>query len=152
MTLPYENATSGKRALEDIQSILKKFGCGKFAAGEDFDTGEIFVQFEHHGRRVHLKASARGYAVAWLKAHPLRPQMKKTKAQHEARAFELGAIAVYSILRDWIKGQITAVEIGMLSFESAFLSHLMLPNGQRVIERVEEMRLLPAPGEERSNG
>ena len=33
--LPYENSTSGKNALEEIQKILKQFGCRKFAAGAE---------------------------------------------------------------------------------------------------------------------
>lgn len=145
MSLPYENATSGTNAINDIRKMLQSFGCTKFASGEDFDTGELFVQFEHRGRRVHLKASARGYAAAWLKAHPFSSRIKGTKQQHEAKALKIGNTAVYSILRDWVKGQVTAIEIGMLSFEAAFLSHLILPSGQTVIEYVQAQHLLPAP-------
>ena len=32
MTLPYENATSGERALGDIQKLLRGFGCSKFGS------------------------------------------------------------------------------------------------------------------------
>lgn len=143
MTLPYENATSGDRAIHDIQKMLRAFGCAKFGTGEDFETGELFVQFEHRGHMVHLKASARGYAAAWLKEHPYSgSRHRHSKADHEAKALAIGAVAVYSILRDWVKGQITAVEIGMMSFEAAFLSHMLLPSGQRVIDHVQQSNLL----------
>lgn len=145
MALPYENATSGNRAIEDIQKMLRSFGCTKFATGEDFETGELFVQFEHRGRMVQLKASATGYAAAWLREHPHGPRTKATRAEHEAKALRIGGVAVYSILRDWVKGQITAIEIGMLSFDAAFLAHLMLPSGLSVIEHVERQKLLGAP-------
>lgn len=148
MALPYENATSGSNAMQEIQKILRGFGCTRFATGEDFETGELFVQFEHRGRRIHLKASARGYAAAWLREHPYTTRTRATRADHEKRALEIGGIAVYSILRDWIKGQVTAIEIGMLSFEAAFLSHFMLENGMTMIEHVEAQKLLPAPSEE----
>lgn len=144
-SLPYENATSGNNAINDIQKILRGFGCTKFGTGEDFDTGELHVQFEHGGRMVHLKASARGYAAAWLKMHPHTSRTQRTQAEHEARALQIGSVAVYSILRDWIKGQITAVEIGMMTFDAAFLSHLLLPSGESVIEHVTAQKLLPAP-------
>ena len=94
---------------------------------------------------VNLKASAKGYAAAWLKENPYNPRRKCTKTQHEQKALEIGSIAVYSILRDWVKGQVTAIEIGMLTFESAFLAHIMLPNGIRVIDHVEQQNLLPKP-------
>jgi hypothetical protein len=58
---------------------------------------------------------------------------------------EIGQIAVWSILRDWIKGQITAIECGMLSFEGAFLGQIMLPDGQTVLERIERDNVLPLP-------
>lgn len=120
MTLPYENATSGKRAIDEIQKILRAFGCSKFATGSDFETGEIFIQFDHRDRMISLKASAKGYAAAWLKENPYTPRKRCTKQEHELKALEIGEIAVYSVLRDWVKGQVTAIEIGVLSFEAAF--------------------------------
>ena len=145
MSLPYENATSGTNAINDIRKTLQGFGCTKFASGEDFQTGDLFVQFEHRGRQIHLRASAKGYAAAWLKAHPYGNRTRGTRAEHESKALRIGSIAVYSILRDWVRGQVTAVEIGMMSFEAAFLSHMMLPSGLSVIEHVQEQKLLPAP-------
>ena len=149
MALPYENATSGNNAIQEIQKMLRGFGCQKFGTGEDFETGELFVQFEHRGRMVHLKASAKGYAAAWLREHPYGPRMRGTRVDHEAKALKIGGVAVYSILRDWVKGQVTAIEIGMLSFDAAFLAHLMLPSGVTMIEHIEAHKMLPAPnGEE----
>jgi hypothetical protein len=54
-------------------------------------------------------------------------------------------VAVYSILRDWVKGQVTAIEIGVLSFDSAFLPHILLPSGRRVIDEVQARGMLPPP-------
>lgn len=146
MSLPYENATSGNNAINDIQKMLRGFGCTKFATGEDYETGELFIQFEHRGRQVQLKASAKGYAAAWLKEHPYGPRTKGNRTDHEQRALKIGSVAVYSILRDWVKGQVTAIEIGMLTFEAAFLAHLVLPSGLSVIEHIGKQNLLPAPG------
>ena len=53
-------------------------------------------------------------------------------------------MAVYSILRDWIKGQITAIETGILTFEGAFLGQILLPSGQTVLEHATTAKLLPA--------
>lgn len=142
MSLPYENATSGNNAINEIQKMLRGFGCNKFGTGEDFATGELFIQFEHRDRMVMLKANAKGYAAAWLNQHPYGPRIRCTRADHEAKALRIGGIAVYSILRDWVKGQVTAVEIGMMSFEAAFLSHILLPSGLSVIEHVQQQKLL----------
>lgn len=143
MTLPYSNSTSGQNAIKDIQKMLRSFGCTKFATGEDFETSELFVQFEHRGRMINLKASAKGYAAKWLEENPWNSRRQSSKREHDQKALNIGSIAVYSILRDWVKGQITAIEIGMLSFEAAFLSHIVLPSGMNFIEYVKSKKILP---------
>ena len=76
--------------------------------------------------------------------------MKVSRIEHERRALEIGEMAVWSILRDWIKGQVTAIEVGILSFEGAFLGQILLANGESVLDRVISTQLLqlPAPGPE----
>ncbi len=146
MPLPYENATTGKSAVDEMRKLLQGFGATSFGVMEDFAQGKLLVQFEYRGRQITVTASSAGYAAAWLKQHPWSPRMKTSPAGHEKRALVQGQISVYSILRDWIKGQITAVEIGMLSFEGAFLAQIRLPNGETVLERVTSSNLLALDG------
>lgn len=145
MSLPYENATSGKAAVNDMQKILRVFGASSFGVMEDFEKGEVLVQFQWRERQVTIKASWKGYAAAWLRHHPPSPRSRLTRAEYERKALQQGEIAVYSILRDWIKGQVTAIEVGMLSFESAFLGQILLPNGQTVLERITATDMLSLP-------
>ena len=146
MTLPYENATSGRTAVADMQAVLRTFEASSFGVMEDFERGEVLVQFECRGRRVSIRASSKGYAAAWLRRHPHTPRTRLSEVEHQRRALRIGQIAVYSILRDWIKGQVTAVEVGMLSFEGAFLGQILLADGRTVLERVEETKLLITEG------
>lgn len=125
-----------------MQRILRTFGASSFGVMEDFAAGEVIVQFVWRDRRVTIKASAKGYAAAWLKHHPWNYRMKVSGKQHEQRAMKQANISVYSILRDWIKGQITAVEVGMLSFEGAFLGQILLASGETMLERIERTKML----------
>jgi len=145
MSLPYENATSGERALGEIQKLLRGFGCQKFGSMVDDGAGEVLLQFEHRGRQVSVKASISGYAATWLKAHPYSSRMRCTSVEHQRKARDIASIAVYSLLRDWIKGQVTAIETGILTFEGAFLGQILLPNGATVLQHVSAANLLPAP-------
>lgn len=144
MTLPYENATSGERALGEIQKLLRGFGCQKFGSMIDDGEGTVLIQFQYKERQCSVKASMKGYAAAWLRAHPFTNRTRGTKAQHERKALDIASVAVYSILRDWIKGQITAIETGILSFEGAFLGQILLGTGKTVLEHVTESNMLPA--------
>ena len=148
MTLPYENATSGERALGEIQKLLRGFGCSRFGSMVDDRAQEIMVQFEYRGRQVSVRASIRGYAAAWLKAHPYTYRTRSSQAEHQRKALDIASVAVYSILRDWIKGQITAIETGILTFEGAFLGQMLLPSGETVLEHLLTRDALPAPAKE----
>lgn len=149
MTLPYENATSGQKATNDMQKILQRFGCNSFGHYMDFDEGVLMVQFKHRGRPVSVRASLNGYAQAWLKEHPYNPsRMRRSKIDHEKKAMDVASVAVYSILRDWIKGQVTAIETGILTFEGAFLGQILLSDGRTVLEHAQHQDLLPGPGDD----
>lgn len=144
MALPYESATSGEKALGEIQKILRGFGCTKFGSLIDDEARAITLQFEHQGRMVSIKASMAGYAAAWIRQHPYNASRHRcTLVAYQRKALDIASIAVYSILRDWIKGQVTAIETGLLEFEGVFLGQILLGNGNTVHEEVRERNLLP---------
>jgi hypothetical protein len=58
-------------------------------------------------------------------------------------ALHQGQIAVNSIVRDWIKGQVTAIESGVLSFEAVFMPYMLTADGRTVMDHAAE--LLPKP-------
>lgn len=144
MSLPYENTTAGEKALGDIQKLLRGFGCQQFGSMIDDEKKEILVQFRFRNTPVSVKASINGYAAAWLREHPYSQRQRISRTEHEQKALNIASVAVYSILRDWIKGQITAVETGILSFEGAFLGQIMLPSGQTILEHAQSSKLLIA--------
>lgn len=141
--LPYENSSSGTRALADIERILHRFGCQSFGSMQDFEKQSLIVQFRYRDMPVHVEASMAGYAAAWLRVHPWSNRMRRTKVEHEREALRIAGLAIHSILRDWIKGQVMAVETGILSFEGAFLGQLMLPSGETVLGRLQRTKELP---------
>ena len=42
MALPYSTATSGEKALGEIQKLLRAFGCSKFGSMVDDGAGELW--------------------------------------------------------------------------------------------------------------
>jgi hypothetical protein len=143
--VPYENATSGAQAREEITKILRRFGCESVGFMDDFAEKSVLLAFQHRGRPVQLRASAKGWAQMYLKEHPWTSRMRVSSKQHEERAISQGLIAVNSILRDWVKGQITAVECGILSFEAVFLPYMLAKDGRPMLEHLRDEKLLPAP-------
>lgn len=145
MGLPYEDARAGSAALIEAERILRKFGCDNFGVMNDWGRGAVICAFTHQGRRVNIEASWRGYAEMWKRAHPLKGTSQKSRDQWDETAKQKGEKAVPSILRDWIKGQITAIECGVMPFDQAFLPHLILADGRRAVDAVTPL-LLAGPG------
>ena len=144
MYVPYATASSGQRAREDITKTLRRFGCESIGFMDDFAQHEVLLAFTHRGRQVQLRASAKGWAQIWLKENPWTSRHRRnTRQQHEQAALRQGHVAVNSILRDWIKGQVTAVECGILSFEAVFMPFMLAADGRPLLERAVE--LLPPP-------
>lgn len=113
----------------------------------DVERGVTIVQFKWRGRSVSLEASWAGYAAALRRAQPRSPRSRISAGEQEQRFLAQAKISVCSVLRDWTKAQVTAIECGTLTFEAAFLPHMLLPSGERVIDRVRADNLLPAPDE-----
>jgi len=143
--IPYENAVSGDRAREEARKVLLGFGCEKIGFMDDTANHEVTLYFEHRGRSVRIPVSAKGWAEMWVKQNPLSYRHRKSMEEHKQDALRQGYLAVSSILRDLIKGQVTAIETGILSFEAVFMPHMLTSNGRSLLERVQEQGLLPKP-------
>jgi len=143
MSIPYESATAGDRAINELQKTLQAFGCQSFGTMVDQERQVLIVAFKWRDRQVHLEASWKGYAAALLKGKRLGYGTERTN--RERKALEQARVSVCSVLRDWVKGQTTAVECGVMSFETAFMPHMLLKDGRRVIDAAQAANLLPPP-------
>jgi hypothetical protein len=147
MSIPYATASSGASARDDIMKILRRFGCESVGFMDDFESQEVILAFTHRGRPIQLRASAKGWAAIYLKENPYTSRRRQTKHDYEFDVLKQGQIAINSILRDWIKGQMTAVECGVLQFETVFMPYMLTADGRPLVDRLREQSLLPAPKE-----
>lgn len=145
--VPYANATSGAAARGEVVKILQRFGCESVGFMDDFAEHSVLLAFTHRGRPVQLRASAKGWAAMYLRENPWTSRRRGRRSAYEQAALRQGLIAINSILRDWVKGQVTAVECGIMSFEAVFMAHMLTNDGRPLIERIQSLNLLPAPAE-----
>lgn len=144
--IPYSNATSGAKAREEIIGLLRRIGCDRIGFMDEFADGCVLLAFEHRGRRVQMRASARGWAAWYLRENPWTSRRSVSAEKWNEKALNQGMIAVNSILRDWCKGQVVAIECGLFPAEAAFFAHMLAPDGRALIEHVTELKLIAAPG------
>src|SRR5262249_10021550 len=124
---------------DEIIKVLRRFGCEQIGFMDNYEQHEVLLAFTHRGRQVQLRASAKGWAQIYLKEKPYKDHLT------QQRALEQGHVAVNSILRDWVKGEGTEVDCGVLSLEAVFMPFMLASDGRPLLERVEE--LLPKPTE-----
>jgi hypothetical protein len=146
--VPYASASSGAAARAEISKLLKRFGCSSVGFMDDYDDRSVLLAFTHRGRNIQLRASAKGWAAMFLRENPWNHRRRQSRQRYEADALDQGLIAVNSILRDWVKGQVTAVECGILSFNAVFMPYMLDGQGRTLIEVVEQQGLLPPPADE----
>src|SRR5215831_9616689 len=92
MALPYASASAGVRARDEISKILRRLGCESIGWMDDFEKHEVLLAFKHRGQNVQLKASARGWAQAWLKENPWNYSRRSTRQDYEQRALKRGTL------------------------------------------------------------
>jgi hypothetical protein len=149
MSIPYSFATSDTRAREEIRKILSRFGCDQIGIMDDSIKHETFLAFPHRGQQIQMRVSAKGWAQMWLKENPHNSYRRMTRHDYEQAALKQGHIAVNSILRDWVKAQITIIETGIVSFEAVFMPFMLTSDGRTVIEGLKDPNLLPPPDAEK---
>lgn len=154
MDVPYSYTTSGLKARDEIVRLLQKFGCDAVGFMDNFSEQTVILQFKYRNRSCTMSASANGWAQMYLREHPWNTKRKLSKQEYTEKAVAQGLISVNSMLRDWVKGSLTAVECGMIDFDSAFLPYMLTSSGRTVAEVVLDPSsgLLPAPTTEGDHG
>lgn len=137
MIVPYATATSGERAREEIRKLLQRFGCDSVGFMDEFTEQRLLLAFEWRGQRVQLRASTRGWADLYLRENPWNNRRRCSEDEWRDKALRQGMVAVNSILRDWVKGQIMAVETGLTEFRHVFLPYMVTAGGETVAELVD---------------
>jgi hypothetical protein len=106
----------------EIERTLKRFGASDVLCLEW--RGKAAVVFEYRGMRVRLSAN--------LPTEVLTP--KGRRPLHPEKALEQETRERWRALLVSVKGRMSSIEAGIETFEVAFMSHILLPNGQTVSE------------------
>lgn len=141
-SLPYSSASS-RKARDDISTMLQRFGCESVGIMDDYANHDVILAFRHRGVNMQMHASAKGWAQAWLKENPWSGHRRTPRIDYEQAALKQAHFAVNSMLRDWVKAQVSIIETGILSFEAVFMPYMLTTDGRPLIERVKESNMLP---------
>lgn len=113
----------------EIERILQKYGATKFMYGTD--TARAIICFEAKGKMVKFELplpdrSAKQFT--WTN-HKRRYQTQRSP-EEAYKAWEQACRTRWRALALCVKAKLEAVASGITTFESEFLAHFVMPNGQ----------------------
>jgi hypothetical protein len=125
-----ETSVSSEKSRMEIETTLRRYGASAFMYGTTDE--RAIVAFEAQGRRIKFELPIPDKAL---------PEFWRTKGRYQRRSAEQAHVAWEQACRSrWralalcIKAKLEAVASGITEFESEFLAHIVLPNGQTVGE------------------
>lgn len=129
--MPYAKETSvpTSRSRAEIEDAVTRFGADGFMSGQD--GRHVVVAFKAHGRQVALRMTV-----------PDPAEFSRTPTGKARSASDAKAAAEKEDRRRWrslalaIKAKLVAVEDEIETFESAFMAHIVMPDGLTVGEHI----------------
>lgn len=131
-----DTSVSADRSREEIAKTLRKYGATGFLYGEGLrpdGTNVAVLAFEAHGRRVQFDLPL---PDPKSREFTLTPTGRDRSSNQREAAYEQAIRSRWRGLFLTIKALLEAVEIGLLTFEEAFLAKIMLPNGNNVADTI----------------
>ena len=125
-----ETAVPADRSRAEIERTLARYGASKFLYG--WEEGRAIIAFEARHRRIKFELPLPDRQDPAFTHTPHR-RTRRSAAQQEA-AYEQAVKQRWRALALIIKAKLEAVETGITTFESEFLSHTLLPSGETVAQ------------------
>lgn len=123
---------SSDKSMQEIRRTLQRWGADQLLWGE---TGDMaVVGFIMAGRQVKIAVPMPDRNSREFTHTPSRGYRRTNAAQNDA--YEQAVRQRWRALNLVIKAKLEAVEAGISSFETEFLGHIVLPNGQTVGDAV----------------
>jgi hypothetical protein len=110
------------RSRSEIERILSKYGADQFSAGWTADKAVILFRLKDRYVRIDLPLAVKGVT----RDHRKYLMGENQVAQENRRRWR--ALVLY------VKAKLESIDSGIVSLDSAFMAHILLPNKQTVGE------------------
>ncbi len=132
MTYANTTSVSAEKTRGEIERTLIKYGASEFVYAWRDD--EARIAFAIAGRRVMFRLPLPDRRDKQFRYTPVKREYRSDAATSEA--YEQAVRQRWRALLLIIKAKLEAVEAGIVTIESEFLAHILLPDGSSVYEQV----------------
>lgn len=116
MTYAKKTSVAPEKTRAEIERVLARYGASSFAYGTQ--PGRAMIMFETKDRRIRFEL-------------PLVPPNRSTQVQGEQFTRSRWRALLLSI-----KAKLESVEAGIESFDEAWMSHIVMPNGRTMAQHM----------------
>ena len=131
-TYASKTSVSSENTRNDIEKTLRRFGAGDFAYASTRDAAMIAFTASDRQVRFVLRLPDRD-STEFTHTPSTRQRRSADAAERE---YEQAIRQRWRALLLLVKAKLEAVEAGIVTFESEFLAHVVLPDGSTVGEQV----------------
>ena len=121
------------RSIGELRKILRRYGATAFVFAEQ--EGRSMVGFAMAGRQVRFELPMPDPLDPDFTMTPTGRKRSATAAEDE---YQTAVRRVWRVFALVVKAKLEAVEAGLVTFQSEFLAHLVLPGGQTVGDVVND--------------
>jgi hypothetical protein len=126
-----------ERSRAEIEQLLGRHKCTKFASGVDHEAHRATIQFTANNRIIKFEIAL---------PDPSDPKYKRVRGSYLQRTTQGVAKVVEQETRSkWralllvIKAKLESIDSGIATFEDEFLAHVLLPNQETVAQYIGPM-------------
>ncbi len=130
----WTTSVSLARSSEEIRRLLSSFDCDMCSITENWKGGTILVQFVYKGFPVSFTVDVGRIAEVRLASEPWNRKRRMSKDAYEKMIRERAGMVSMRVLCYHLKAALVAVEYGLVTFESVFLSHFLTKSGETIGE------------------
>lgn len=128
-----DTSVSVERSKAQIEQLLSRYGADRFQSGWDAQKGVAVVMFEFGQRLIRFQLQ---FPSRDSDEIALTPTGKERAPGQVEKAWEQAQRQRWRALLLTIKAKLESIESGITDFDSEFLAHLVLPNGETVGENL----------------
>lgn len=121
------------KSIADIEAVLTRYGATAFSYAWDNARGAAAIQFCMRDRTLRFLLPMPDREDREFTHTPARGERRSATAA--AAAYEQAVRSKWRSLLLVVKALLEAVEAGILPFDSAFLPHIVLPDGSTVADQ-----------------
>jgi hypothetical protein len=137
--MPYAEGTevSVERSKAELEGLLSKHGATQRGVLSDDDEGRAVVMFTLKSRQYRLNVPLPKFE-AFARKYDRHGRWSPRNAEQQRVAFEQGCRERWRAVVLVIKAKLELVSLGVTTVEREFLADLVLPDGRRVHDALEE--------------